>query len=76
MVPKCIICDTEVCGSIAIVRGDRMDATCKIPGFASVILAICVIVGCEVGRSDFTKGLSLRLSAACFREREREYAKR
>ena len=39
-VPKCIIRDTEVCKSIAIVSGDWMAAICTLLSFVSVTLAI------------------------------------
>ena len=39
-VSKCIICDTEVCKSIAIVCGDWMDAMCTLLSYVTVTLAI------------------------------------
>ena len=61
--PKCITRDTEICESIAIIRKHIAvvwAAACKLLNFASVILAVivwlCVIHGCEVGRSDLSKG--------------------
>ena len=74
--PNCIICDLEVCKSIAIVCGNWMAATCKLLSFATVILDVspyCLFHGCEVGRSNWPEGYHWDQTLRIFGSRKEEY---